>query len=134
MSISPYAHLKCSTPQDVLVLTITEPQLQGDALAETLRQEMIHAVSTTGSKKVAVDLEHVKYCSSVGFRPLLSLRRKVQELHGRLVLCNLSREVTEVFRATRMIMSGPRSSGFVFEAQPTLAAAIASLNSNPPAP
>jgi anti-anti-sigma factor len=128
-----YSHVKCSNIQDILILTLTEAQVMGDTLAEALRQEMVQAVTTAGVKKVIVDLAQVSYLSSVGFRPLLSLRRKLQDQGGRMVLCNLSIEVTEVFRATRMITSSVRSSSFVFEAQPNLPMAIASLNSPAPA-
>ena len=122
-----YPHLKCNLVDAVLVLTIGETHLQGDKQAEAVRQSILDAVGHAEAKKVVLDFQTVKYLSSVGFRPLLSLRRKLQEVGGRLVLCNLSPEVSEVFRTTRMISTG-RSSGSPFEAQPNLAAALASLN------
>lgn len=132
MPVPQYPHLKCSLAQDVLVLALTETQLQGDKLAEALRLEMLAAVADTKARKVVVDFASVKYLSSVGFRPMLGLRRKLQELGGRMVLCNLTPEVAEVFRATRLI-STSKSSTFVFEAQPTVSAAVASLNGVPAA-
>ncbi len=127
MPVSQYPHLKCGLAQDVLILSITEAQLQGDRLVEAVRLEMLAAVDAAKAKKVVVDFGGVRYLSSVGFRPLLALRRKLQEAGGRLVLCCLSSEVGEVFRATRLIGSN-KSSSFVFEAQPSVAAAVASLN------
>jgi anti-anti-sigma factor len=124
-----YPHLKCSLVDDVLVLTITETHFQGDRQAEAARQAMLDALSHSGAKKVVIDLQTVKYLSSVGFRPLLTLRRRLQEIGGQMVLCNLSPEVTEVFRSTRMISTG-RSSSSPFVAQSDLAAALASLHTD----
>jgi anti-anti-sigma factor len=112
-----------------LVLTIKEAQVRGDGLAESLRLEFLEAVDQTGCKKVAVDLRNVELITTVAFRPLLSLRRKLHDLDGKLVLCGLSPMVAEVFRVTRLISTGEAGTA-PFEAQPDLAAALVHLNKN----
>jgi len=111
-----------------LVLTIKEPQLRGDPLAESLRTEFFKAVDDTGSRKVIVDLGNVELFTTVAFRPLLSLRRKLHDADGRLILCGMSPMVADVFRVTRLISTGNPSSA-PFESQPTLEAALAAMKS-----
>ncbi len=109
------------------MLTITEPQLQGDTLVDSLRRELRTAVSEPGTQKVVLDFRLVKSVSSEAFRPLLSLRRILGESGGRMALCNLSPVVAKTFQVTRMVSTG-RSSTPQFEMEPDVAAAIAHLN------
>jgi anti-anti-sigma factor len=112
------------------VLSIAEPQLERDALIEALRRELLAAVEPAAGQKVVLDFQRVRLFSSAAFRPLISLRRKLEETGSRLVLCNLSPVVTKSFQATRLISSS-RSSTASFVVQPSVDAAIASLNSVP---
>jgi anti-anti-sigma factor len=91
-----------------------------------LRNELIAAVAETGAKKIVLDMSNVESVSSVAFRPLLSLRRVVEDSGARMVLCGLSELVAEVFHATRLLISG-HSSVAPFEARPDLPSALASF-------
>jgi anti-anti-sigma factor len=118
--------LKSRSEQGVLILTITAPHLGGDALVQELGEELSAAVNGAQAPKVVLDFKPVTALASAGFRPLLSLRRKIEERGGQLVLCNMAPVVEQAWRATRLI-STSRSSTAAFELQPNLAAAIASL-------
>src|SRR5262245_13478370 len=109
--------------QGVLVLTITEAQLEGDALVEALRRELLAAVDPPGVHKVVLDFQRVKSFSSAAFRPLISLRRRLEATGARMVLCNLSPVVAKTFQATRLISSS-RSSTASFLVQLDVASAI----------
>jgi anti-anti-sigma factor len=122
-----FRYLKGRTEQGVLVLTITQPQLQGDTLVESLRRELRAAISQPEAQKVVLDFRLVKSVSSEVFRPLLSLRRVLGEAGGRLALCNLSPVVAKTFQVTRLV-STSRSSTPPFEMEQDVAAAVALLN------
>jgi anti-anti-sigma factor len=122
-------HLKSSIEQGILVLTITETQLQNEAQTETLLHEMLAAVSSLRVPKLVSNFQHIKYISSVAFRPLLHLRRKVQEAAGRMVLCGLTPVVGDVFYTTRLV-SPDGSFAAPFEMEPDVASAIARLKSD----
>ena|SRR5437773_11691457 len=122
-----FRHLKGRTDQGVLVLTITEPQLQGDTLVDSLRRELRVAVIEPGAKQVVLDFRLVKSVASEAFRPLLSLRRKLEETGGRMALCNLSPVVAKTFQVTRLV-STSRSSTPPFEVEQDVDAAVALLN------
>jgi hypothetical protein len=68
--------------------------------------------------------------ASEAFRPLITLRRKLLEAGGRLVLCHLAPPVAQAFHSTRLIGTTQKSTS-AFEVQPNVAAAIASLNQEP---
>ncbi len=119
-------HVKSRTERGILVLTITEPQLLGDKLVHALRQELMAVVAQPGTRQVVLDLQPVKVLSSEAFRPLLSLRRTIQERGGQLVLCNLAPTVAKVLQETRLITTS-RSSGAAFDVQADVATAVASL-------
>jgi len=128
MSAQDYHHLTAGIEQGVLVLTITEAKVQGDQIAEALRQEMLTALAHSGLGKVVVDFRHAEYISSAAFRPLLALRRQLQEAGGRLLLCGLSSVVGDVFHTTRMIDAGGSVTP-MFEMETDVVAAVARLNS-----
>ncbi len=73
-----------------------------------------------------IDFQPVTYLSSSSFRPLLSLLREVRDGGGRLVLCNLNRDVHEIFSVTRLIATND-STPAAFEVQADVPAAVASL-------
>jgi len=126
-----YRHLTVRTEQGVLILAITEPQLTGEELCADVRGELLDAVTKTGARRIVVDLQQVQYVSSVAFRPFLSLSRLARDSGARLVLCNLSKLVAEIFHATRLLITS-HSSTAPFQEQPSVAAAIAFLSQDRP--
>jgi anti-anti-sigma factor len=110
----------------VVVLSINVSRVQGDTIADRLRDELLAVLDTTGAQNVVLDLRQVTFVSSVAFRPLLSLHRRLKERGGRMVLCGLTAEVREVFEVTRLI-STSRTSTAPFEVQADVPAAVASL-------
>lgn len=128
MSEPRYRHVSCTEEQGALVVKITESEVQGDSLADSLRQELLDVLQQTGAKQVVLDFCQVIYLSSVAFRPLLSLRRKLYEKGGRLVFCNLAQAVGEVLFVTRLV-STSRAAPATFEVEPDLASALARLKS-----
>ncbi len=112
--------MRVDDEHQALVLTLTTPQVRSDEVADSLRDEFVAALDSSGLKKVVLDYRRVVFVSSAGLRPLIRVRRKVQELGGQLRICGLTPHVAEVFRTTR-IFSTP------FEVQPDLPAALASF-------
>jgi anti-anti-sigma factor len=120
MTAPSWNHVRCP----VVVLRITESQVHGDALAETLRDEFLAAYQQSGAQHAVLDMGQVTYISSAGIRPLLGLNRCAHENGGRLVLCNLQPEIASVLTITRLISSAGTAT---FETQPDAAGAVACL-------
>jgi anti-anti-sigma factor len=129
MSEPRYDHLRLTNEQDVLVLSITEPKLRSSdyRLLDGLRQELLAAVALNRPRKVVVDFAQVETIGSGGFRPLISLRRKLQSLGSSLLLSGLRPEVMDVFLVTRLI-NAQGTSAAPFGHEPDVTAAVARLN------
>jgi anti-anti-sigma factor len=128
----PARHLRTAITEGVLVVTITDSELRGDTLADTLRQELVTAVTESGADKVVLDFGNVqRLSSSTALRPLLSLRHRLQDTGGRMVLCNLRPLVEEMFGVLRLI-STSSSQPAPFDVQPDVRSAIAFLKKHKP--
>jgi anti-anti-sigma factor len=105
-----------------------EKQLQDEKLASAIQEELLALVAHANAQKIVIDLQHIEYISSVAFRPLLHLRRKMQENGGRMVLCGLSPAVGDVFYTTRLVN---RAGTFAapFDLEQDIPTAVARLNS-----
>jgi anti-anti-sigma factor len=121
-----FRYLRTSTQQGVLVLSVTHPHVRSGEfeLVDTLRQEMLAAAA--GAAKVVVDLSEVQYVGSAGFRPLLSLRKRLQEGSGEMLLCGLCPDVREVFLTSHLINSAGTAEA-PFAVEPDVPHAIARL-------
>ena len=125
----PPRYVQARTTPEALVLTVTEPRLNGDAIANALRHELLAAVASVHRPRVVLDLRPVLSLSSTALRPLMALQRDIRDKGGALVLCNLSRVVAEVLNTTRLIGMG-RSSSAPFQVAPDLATAVAALSAD----
>ena len=97
--------LENSREDDVLVLTVTARQIEGEETAARLKEELTKVVEASGLVRVVLDLKATRYLSSVAFWPLLALRKHLAQRQGRLVLCGLTGAVENVFMSTKMISS-----------------------------
>jgi anti-anti-sigma factor len=125
----PERHLRHALAQregDVLVLTILDAKLETEDVCARLREELMEVVTQSEAKKVVLDFRNVRTVSSVAFRPLLSVRRIMQQSNGRMLLCNLSESVAQMFYATRLL-AADRPSAATFQEQSSLEAAIEHL-------
>lgn len=93
------------------MLTIIETALQDEHLAEDLLQELLAALAQFAVNKVVVDMQNLKYVTSVAFRPLLRLRSKLQETRGGLMLCGLTKCKREKSSERRQSNKRPRQAG-----------------------
>ena len=110
----------------VLVRTVTAPKIEGELLAEQLREEMLAAVGQHQATRVVIDLEQTRYVSSIVFWPLLTLRKRLAAQGGRLIICGLTGMVHDVFMTTKMVDTGG-SPDAPFETAPDRASAVARL-------
>jgi anti-anti-sigma factor len=119
-----FGHISCRKEAGVLVIILKDEKIQGDDLGDALRQELLEAVQFYNTNQLVIDFQRVVYLSTAGFRPLLSLHRKLHETRGRMIFCNLCPETAEVFTVTRLI-SPTRTPTAPFEAAGDLADALA---------
>lgn len=121
-----FRHIACHMDGGVLVVTLVDSQIKGHEVADELRQELLDAAALYPTRKWVLDFRQVDYFSSGGIHPLLTLHRKIQGTVGRLIFCNLRRDLLDVFMVTRLI-SPSRSATSPFELARDLPEALAKL-------
>lgn len=70
-------------------------------------KDTITALTETEGTDLLVDLEHLDYMASAGFRELFLAGRKIGRSGGRLVVCSLRGEVKRVFELARFDTAYP---------------------------
>jgi anti-sigma B factor antagonist len=70
---------------------------QIDSTAAAEFEDQIVTLIAGGSNNIIVDFSKVKFISSAGLRVLLLAAKKVKPYGGKISLCNLSKDVKEVF-------------------------------------
>jgi anti-anti-sigma factor len=122
MTPSKPSHLQCP----VLVLTIADPEILGDEMADALRDELLAVAVQSQAQNVVLDFQNVRYLSSAGFRPLLSLHRLLRQQNGKLILACMRPEVHEIFEVTRLISTKGQTKA-PFEVYSDVPGAVAGL-------
>jgi anti-anti-sigma factor len=110
---TPLQHISADHDRGALVLTINLRRLDDYELAEEMGRELIEAAQPQAGD-VIVDMRNVEYMASVGYGPLVSLRGRVRQSGGRLILCNLAEVIKQMFEATHLLIN-PKSPHSLFE-------------------
>ncbi len=92
------------TGKSLIVLTPTDELLTADVI-----YEIDARIDSAVARQVVIDLKHVRslasgslYPDAEPIKPLLTLNQKLQKEKRQMVLWNLSSEIAEVFRITRI--------------------------------
>ncbi|MCC6508676.1 MAG: STAS domain-containing protein [Pirellulaceae bacterium] len=96
--------VSCSVEGQVLVVNVLVEQLRDITVVQAMREGVIAAIEESQTKNVVIDLSNVKHIGSVAFLAFLAIRR--QGNVDRIVLCNLSEFVQELFRMCKLIATG----------------------------
>lgn len=70
---------------------------QIDSTASKEFEERLVEIIDGGQHTMIIDFLNVKFISSAGLRVLLLAAKKVKPYGGKVILCNLSKDVREVF-------------------------------------
>lgn len=109
-----------------LVVKVLAPQLREAQVAYKLRDEIITLIAEPQPKGVVLDLSNATFIGSVGFLSFLGVRRHLKD--GRIILCNLSVPIRDMFAACRLIPSDS-SRAAPFETAENVSTALGLLES-----
>ena len=85
------------TEQHTDKITIVEIKGRIDINTAKAFAERLTSLIKAGHARLVVDLKHIIYISSVGFRALLMAGQLAKGINGTLVLCSLSADVRKLF-------------------------------------
>jgi len=100
-------------------------QVRDAKVAHDFRDDIIALINKEQPKGIVIDLAKVKFIGSVGLLAFLGVRRQLSG--GRIVLCNLSDPIREMFSVCRLIATDTKTAP-PFETANTTAEALAQLS------
>ncbi len=86
----------------VLIVTLDDAVSVNDGMASHLRQPIYQAVLDRTTPRVAVDLSLIDYLSSSGIALLIGIKRRVDQVKGRLVLFQIHPDVLDLLNSMRL--------------------------------
>jgi anti-anti-sigma factor len=123
----PYRHIGAKTIDGILVLTIEVEQVKDFTISEELRYELVHAVKSRELKRIAIDLRNMSFMTSLACVAFIGVRQAMKDVHGRVVLCNMTEFIHKVFSAKRLLVRSKNNGNVAFESAATLEDALAML-------
>lgn len=105
MSLADYNpdHFSHELRDDVVVVTIRLPRLSEDQNLHEFGQQLFAYSDQYNCSRIIVNCQEVTYASSAAIGKLITLHRKITRTKGRLVLCGLRPEFTEILTASRLL-------------------------------
>ena len=86
-------HFRAETVDDVIVVTLLEPEIRTPIMAASVGKDLGTLADRLGAQRYVLNLKQTKYMSSTSFAMLLNLAKKVTALGGTLKLCEMDPEV-----------------------------------------
>jgi anti-sigma B factor antagonist len=68
-----------------------------DATSAKALEDRLLAHIDSGGRRIAVDLARLEYISSAGLRVFILAAKRLDKVHGKIVLCALTDPVQEIF-------------------------------------
>jgi anti-anti-sigma factor len=86
----------------IAVADVLDPQVFEPQVIRELFEELSSVVKSSSTNNLLIDLSLVQYVSSGMLNRLIDLKDQIAAAGGRLRLCGLRAEVTEIFRITQL--------------------------------
>jgi anti-sigma B factor antagonist len=86
----------------VIVVRFREAKILEDRVIQQFGGELLDLVQGKPGIKLVIDFTGVKYLSSAALGKLITLRRRVDQVGGRLKLCEIAAEAMDMFRIAKL--------------------------------
>jgi len=90
-------HLK-----NVTVVDFGDSTILNTMQVEGIAQQLYDLVDKLDRRQLVLDFSNVRFLSSQTLGVLLTLRKKLQPVKGRMVICGLRKQLHEVFRISKL--------------------------------
>ena len=101
------------------VVEFCQTSILDEQIISQIGDELSELVSATEMPLIVLDFEHVTHMSSSALGMLITLHKQVRQHKGSLRMCNINRDIYEIFAITKL--------ADLFEIHPTLAQALSHL-------
>lgn len=87
---------------DVTVARFIDKKILDENNIQIIGNQLFGLVEEDGRKKIVLDFTNVEYLSSAALGKLITMDKKVKAASGKLRLCNIRKDIYEVFAITRL--------------------------------
>lgn len=87
---------------DVCVVNFVDRKIIDEQNIQAIGEELNSLVDDFGRRKVLLNFANVSYLSSAALAKLITLNKKLLQVGGKLILCNIDPQIYEVFEITRL--------------------------------
>ena len=94
--------LDVNESSSITVVHFKDQKIIDPVAIQELGQELFDLVEKEDRKKIVLNFANVEFLSSAALGKLITMNRKVQAVRGKLILCNISKEIREVFEITKL--------------------------------
>jgi anti-sigma B factor antagonist len=94
--------LKSQEIEDVLVVYFTDAKILDEARIQQIGKELMEMSASATNKKMVLNFQGVQFMSSAMIGKLVLLNKKCKAAEVSLKLCQISPNVLEVFKITRL--------------------------------
>jgi len=97
-----FARISVSETDDVVVLKFKDEQVVDEDHIRELGEELKRLVTERPGIKLVVNFEGVKLLASAALGKFITLKKRVSEVQGSMLLCCLGEEIKENLEITRL--------------------------------
>lgn len=88
--------------RDVTVINFADASILDSQQVQQIGDELYALVDQQARRKIILDFEKVRFLSSSALGLLITLKKKSDQIKGRLALCNMRGELRKVFKITNL--------------------------------
>ncbi|WP_020473117.1 STAS domain-containing protein [Zavarzinella formosa] len=87
---------------DISVVNFVDKKILDEQNIQMIGDDLFRLVDELGRRKILLNFGNVEFLSSAALGKLITMNRKVQAVRGKLILCNITKEIREVFEITKL--------------------------------
>lgn len=87
---------------DITVVNFTDKKIIDEQNIVMIGDDLFRLVDELGRRKLLLNFANVEFMSSAALGKLIRLHQRLTQVGGKLVLCNISKTILEVFELTKL--------------------------------
>ena len=87
---------------DITVVRFIDKKILDETNIQLIGNQLFGLVEEDGRRKIVLDFSNVEYLSSAALGKLITMHKKVKDVSGVLKLCNIRKDILEVFTITKL--------------------------------
>jgi anti-sigma B factor antagonist len=87
---------------DVTVVNFVDKKILDEQNIQMIGDDLFRLVDELGRRKLLLNFSNVEFMSSAALGKLIRLHQRLAQVQGKLILCNISKAILEIFTLTKL--------------------------------